>query len=367
MSKNHGKTCFSCILHTKNYTILPNVLSEGFRNYNFRVIIVTAINDETSKESLLSKAYKDVLASDLASNKDIPPDAERVSQHLLNQILFIRNNLNNPDALEQIEAIASAALVTGVQNMQLAGELSKNLEIQGQQLDSARQENEELERKLAESIKAAQTDILTQVPNRAGFNRSYNEIVNKMLDEYDPESGKIPTVSIAMLDLDTFKQLNDTYGHLNGDLVLQEFAQFMQDQASGYMTQNPNITVVVARIGGEEFGILFGNPDTKRSTHDAGAINWTDPAAESFFADLKEGYSKTVSTLNGDKVRNSTSLGLATDIRVTNIGRHDTARHMSITLKKADQALYIDKARPNKPTFGSRILSSVSVEPSREP
>lgn len=316
---------------------------------------MTANNDETSTENPLSKAYKNVLVADLASNRDVAPNAESVSEHLLNQILFIRNNLNNPEALGQVEAIASAALATGVQNMQLAGELAQKLEKQERLLDSATQENKKLEEQLAISTKKAQRDPLTQALNRDGFNDSYAETVKNLLNNYDQTNGKLPTLSIAMFDLDNFKRVNDTYGHTpNGDLVLQEFVQFLEDQASDYMRQNPDIFIAIGRFGGEEFAVLYSNPDTKKKDGEP-AINWIDPRAEEFFTKLRENYSKTVSSLNGDQVRNSTSIGYATDIRVTNIGKDDKKIHLGITLKRADDALYNHKARPDKPTFESRI------------
>ncbi len=56
------------------------------------------------------------------------------------------------------------------------------------------------------------------------------------------------SLSVLMLDLDLFKQVNDTYGHLAGNLVLHEAAQRMRDSLRGYDA--------VGRYGGEEFLIV---------------------------------------------------------------------------------------------------------------
>ncbi|ABW67304.1 GGDEF domain-containing protein [Desulfosudis oleivorans] len=57
--------------------------------------------------------------------------------------------------------------------------------------------------------------------------------------------------SLCMLDLDDFKQMNDTYGHQAGDAVLQSFARALKD--------NTRATDYVGRYGGEEFMVVFSN------------------------------------------------------------------------------------------------------------
>lgn len=87
---------------------------------------------------------------------------------------------------------------------------------------------------------AATTDHLTGLPNR------------RALDEF-AASGSIP-VSVAMFDLDHFKPVNDTYGHLVGDIVLQRIARVLDAAASGVGT--------VYRWGGEEFLLVCPGADT---------------------------------------------------------------------------------------------------------
>jgi len=65
---------------------------------------------------------------------------------------------------------------------------------------------------------------------------------------------KNSTFSFAMLDLDLFKKINDTYGHLTGDQVLKSLARFL--------LQRLRQTDIIGRYGGEEFAIIF--PDTKK-------------------------------------------------------------------------------------------------------
>ena len=93
------------------------------------------------------------------------------------------------------------------------------------------------------------TDELTQVYNRRYFNMVLPKLINsaKRENEY---------LSFSIMDIDYFKQYNDTYGHIEGDNVLKEVANQINKilhRADDYFF----------RLGGEEFGILFKglNPD----------------------------------------------------------------------------------------------------------
>ena len=66
-------------------------------------------------------------------------------------------------------------------------------------------------------------------------------------------------VSIAICDLDHFKKINDTYGHVAGDLVLKDFAKVLQDSIRG--------SDFVVRYGGEEFLVFLGNCDKQMAYH----------------------------------------------------------------------------------------------------
>lgn len=94
---------------------------------------------------------------------------------------------------------------------------------------------------------AALTDPLTGMQNRRYFDDA--------LREYLEEFGKIDRpVGLLILDLDHFKQVNDTHGHDVGDLVLREVSNCLQE-----FTRYHD---VVARLGGEEFAIVAPNMDT---------------------------------------------------------------------------------------------------------
>ena len=93
----------------------------------------------------------------------------------------------------------------------------------------------------------ATIDGLTQVHNRRYFNE-------KCLAEFANLANCSP-VSIAMIDIDNFKKINDTYGHLIGDSVLKKIASIINSTTCAANSED----FLVARYGGEEFVILMRN------------------------------------------------------------------------------------------------------------
>lgn len=86
------------------------------------------------------------------------------------------------------------------------------------------------------------TDFLTGLWNRRYFYVRLAEERARALRQNTP-------ICIAMIDVDDFKAVNDTYGHDEGDTVLIELA--------GIFRNNTRATDIVSRIGGDEFAIIF--------------------------------------------------------------------------------------------------------------
>jgi diguanylate cyclase (GGDEF)-like protein len=95
---------------------------------------------------------------------------------------------------------------------------------------------------------AAGVDSLTGLPNRASFTREFARA--KALSEREGTP-----LSIAIIDLDRFKSVNDLYGHAVGDRVLCRFAEALR---SGLRQSD-----LAARWGGEEFVVLAPNTDSE--------------------------------------------------------------------------------------------------------
>jgi len=155
-------------------------------------------------------------------------------------------------------AIACAVLVSRMLQEQIAGflaaarrvaagDFAAKVEIVGKDEfaelgDEFNKMSKELERRLGESL----TDELTQLPNRRALDTA-------LADEIERYKRSGAELGLVLLDLDKFKQINDEYGHPQGDLVLQEVAKVLA--VTSREIDHP------ARFGGEEFAVVVPGTD----------------------------------------------------------------------------------------------------------
>ncbi len=96
------------------------------------------------------------------------------------------------------------------------------------------------------------TDSLTKLYNRKHF----SELASKQIERVRRNQA---VVSVAMIDIDYFKSVNDTYGHRMGDVVLKGLADILLENIRPYD--------ILGRYGGEEFVIMFVDCDKDKSFH----------------------------------------------------------------------------------------------------
>ena len=87
------------------------------------------------------------------------------------------------------------------------------------------------------------SDGLTGIANRRYFDEQLLECFTQARSQHQ-------SLSVMQIDIDYFKQFNDSYGHLAGDQCLRQVAQCIQSQLAG-------TAALAARVGGEEFGVLL--------------------------------------------------------------------------------------------------------------
>jgi diguanylate cyclase (GGDEF)-like protein len=174
---------------------------------------------------------------------------------------------------------------------------------------------EELSRRLRS---LAYRDSLTDLYNHRFFHEQLSHEVERAHRYGRP-------VSIILLDLDHFKEVNDTYGHLMGDKLLALIGQVISDQVRG--------ADIAARYGGDEFGIIL--PDTPREAAEATAHK----------------LAKAIATGRTNAGALSESLPLSASYGVACCP--DEARSVSELLQQADDRLYA--AKHSSPLPQSRI------------
>ncbi|MBN8555996.1 MAG: diguanylate cyclase [Deltaproteobacteria bacterium] len=110
---------------------------------------------------------------------------------------------------------------------------------------------EEVEKKfLGELFQAATKDFLTNVYNKKYF-------LDRLSNEFFYTQRHNGKLSVLVIDIDHFKKINDTYGHLTGDIALQKVAH--------HLTSHTRKDDMVARFGGEEFVILMRDCDLEQA------------------------------------------------------------------------------------------------------
>jgi diguanylate cyclase (GGDEF)-like protein len=152
--------------------------------------------------------------------------------------------------------------------------------------------------------KRAITDDLTQLYTR----QHIDEVLDLEIQRARQENSQM---SLLLMDLDHFKQINDTYGHTVGDQVLQTFSRIIQERIRG--------CDLAGRFGGEEFIIIL--PDT----HQAGAIKFAER--------IRSAVAEQQFHKNGDVFQVTVSVGT-----ITHQPHHGD--NALLLLEQADQALY---------------------------
>ena len=106
------------------------------------------------------------------------------------------------------------------------------------QVEQLKEQSAELAANESRAVHIAMHDLLTDAPNRLAFQRALTERAR---------DGAM--FAVAMIDLDRFKLVNDTLGHLAGDELIREVYAILHHAAPD--------GAMVARLGGDEFGLLF--------------------------------------------------------------------------------------------------------------
>jgi diguanylate cyclase (GGDEF)-like protein len=162
-------------------------------------------------------------------------------------------------------------------------------------------------RKAEENIRhMAYHDALTDLPNRKLFQQRFDVLAREV-----KQTGL--RLALIFLDLDNFKDVNDSYGHDTGDLMICEVARRLQSRIG----KND----IVTRIGGDEFIVLLANVENESQALAAAA------AIQNGLTDVVE--------VNGYRILVESSMGVSIF--------PDDGERLDVLLKNADDAMYAVK------------------------
>ncbi|MBN8920289.1 MAG: GGDEF domain-containing protein, partial [Rhizobiales bacterium] len=178
---------------------------------------------------------------------------------------------------------------------------------------------------------AALVDALTGVANRRAFMDNAQQLVRRQVRRNRP-------VAVFLIDIDAFKQVNDSYGHATGDRLLRLLAQIC--------VAHVRASDVVGRIGGDEFAVLLADANRDNAFLVADRI--------------RNAFAEAAATMQGQPMETSVSIGVAII--------QDPDEDLAMLLGSADKALYRAKGDGRNrvqlchlPTLGATAVEAEAV------
>ncbi|MFT5002655.1 MAG: diguanylate cyclase, partial [Flavobacteriales bacterium] len=210
----------------------------------------------------------------------------QVKEDINNKLQCIASTLEQKSKFEQ-------------KSQQLFADKLKEMSVKVEQLEK---QSKTFEIKLADQQKKSMQDALTKLANRAAF----DDFFAKAMVRFHHKPFEL---ALVVIDIDDFKNINDTYGHTAGDKTLQVIANSI--------VKNVSQKVFVGRYGGEEFVLIYSNTQEETLTAELNALN-------KFITRLPFKF-------KGNKVSISLSIG------ATHITSDD---NIHTAFERADQAMY---------------------------
>lgn len=275
-----------------------------------------AIEEKKNLESFLEQltgqlqTLDDFISGVELGHKNSMQQGEILSERMHDHITHIGKSMDGASELEQLKNMIRQRLGTIEEHMQEFHDHEHNRDLHAQEQIRGLNEKikemeidaEELRSKVMNEREQAFLDPLTGIYNRMGYNERIEQ-------EYARWKRYQSALSLIVVDIDLFKHVNDNYGHIAGDKVLQTVAK--------HLGASIRETDYLARYGGEEFVIIM--PDT--SADEGLAV------AEKLRSNIEEcGFH-----YKGESVTVTISCGIA---------EFETGNEINDVFEKADVAMY---------------------------
>jgi diguanylate cyclase len=317
------QTSIDALLHFLKAFVIEGkeIYSETFKKTLDNLNRLFAEDEKPKRVELQFEHHKDAIASFIEQQHKYIADRENELRDIIELLTKAMANLDieNRDfyhrVYDQSEKMEKITRLDDIKKIRiaLAHEVNQMRDIVDQkkqqnrrqvqllagQVDSLRQE---LEKTRAKSM----TDGLTGIYNREAFDDTLADLIHR-------SRVTNTTYSLLMLDLDDFKQINDTFGHIIGDRVLMAFTQKCRASIRG--------DDYIARYGGEEFAIILPGANLKNAIKKGRQI--CDVIASAKYAI--------------DSHSEKDTLSITVSIGITEFQNNDTPESV---IGRADKALY---------------------------
>ncbi len=210
-------------LEKEHQTIPLDIIHKLFKQYIADNHFLLAEKKITEFQTILSE-----LTTSMASS------GSDLNSHGGSLVTYAKK-LGRATSLDEIPPL-SKNIISATKNMVASGQSI------AKQMNDTASEIELLRKELEGTKQKAKTDPLTGLLNRAGFDDMMSQAMDQTKSDGTP-------LCLVMADIDHFKKINDTHGHLIGDNVLKMLARLIKD--------NIDPTDTAARFGGEEFILVL--------------------------------------------------------------------------------------------------------------
>ncbi|WP_057831993.1 GGDEF domain-containing protein [Colwellia sp. TT2012] len=282
----------------------------------FDVIVAGFKDEQNSAKNFLTRlsatltTVQSAVKETIVTQKKSQKTNEKINQKLQSQLIDMTDTVEKAFSLNQVKEdineklqfIASTLEQKSKFEQQSHQELADKLADMSAKVDRLEQQSRVFENKIIDQQRKSMQDALTKLANRAAFDDYFAKAMVRFHHKPFP-------LALVVLDIDDFKQINDTYGHAAGDKTLQVIANTI--------VKNVSKGVFVGRYGGEEFVLIYSQAQETALTLELDALN------------------KYIARLPFKFKSNKVSITLS--IGATHIKADD---NIHIAFERADQAMY---------------------------
>lgn len=287
----------------------------------FDVIVADLQKERNSATNFLNTLNKTLstvqsaVKETLSTCQEAQSSNDKINIKLQEQLLDMTGTVEKALSLDQVKEDINGKLSSIAQTLaektkleqQNQQALSTQLTAMEQKVKKLEAQSKEFGEKLADQQRKSMQDALTKLSNRAAFDEYFTQSMVRF--HHKPFD-----LALAVIDIDDFKKINDTYGHTAGDKTLQVIANTIQKKVSK--------DVFVARYGGEEFVLIYKNQKEAEFTKELNLLN------------------KSIARLPFKFKSNKVSITLS--IGATHITMDD---NIHTAFERADEAMYKAKAQ----------------------